>query len=282
MTIRFIDYSGVFNEIVEQIDLNGDNIIQRIKKQFESRQIDYGEWQAANFHVDFLFQSILQGNKEDKHTLLHLAAHIGRIKIIKALIKQGADVNAVSQSHRNTPLHVAIGEIDVINALLDKGAKVDAVNKLGDTPLHIAVKDGNVNLVKALLDKGANSLLKNKDGKTPKDLAIDDSMKKLLEKAEEEPRRQRVITKGIVTGSSTALLGTAATVALFVTGTVAVELIPIVIAVAAIAAAALAVGGITYMMLKPSTEMDEVEEEQDITGDERKAWSAGFQCQLLS
>ncbi|WP_264328987.1 hypothetical protein [Wolbachia endosymbiont (group A) of Andrena hattorfiana] len=47
--------------------------------------------------------------------------------------------------------------------------------------------------------------------------------------------------------------------ALFATGTVAV------------ATAALAVGGITYMMLKPSTEMDEVEEEQGITGDERKA-----------
>ncbi|MGL9779319.1 MAG: hypothetical protein ACR5K5_03575 [Wolbachia sp.] len=40
---------------------------------------------------------------------------------------------------------------------------------------------------------------------------------------------------------------------------------------AAIAAAALAVGGITYMMLKPSTEMDEVEEEQGIIGDKRKA-----------
>ncbi len=58
--------------------------------------------------------------------------------------------------------------------------------------------------------------------------------------------------------------------ALFATGTDAVELIPIVIAVVAIAAAALAVGGITYMMLKPSTEMDEVEEEQGITEDGRR------------
>ncbi|WP_338406692.1 ankyrin repeat domain-containing protein [Wolbachia endosymbiont (group A) of Longitarsus flavicornis] len=147
-------------------------------------------------------------------------------------------LNAVSQNHKNTPLHVAIGEIDVINALLDKGAKVNAVNKLGDTPLHIAVKDGNVNLVKALLDKGANFLLKNKDGKTPKDLAIDDRIKKLLKESTSATQ------KGIYAGSATALLGTAA--------------------------AALAVGGVTYMMLKPSTEMDEVKEEQGITGDERK------------
>ncbi|MFP3020653.1 hypothetical protein [Wolbachia endosymbiont (group A) of Pogonocherus hispidulus] len=40
---------------------------------------------------------------------------------------------------------------------------------------------------------------------------------------------------------------------------------------AAIAAAALAVSGVTYMMLKPSTKIDGVEEEQGITGDERKA-----------
>lgn len=258
MTISFREYSTVFTEVAEQTDLNGNNIIERIKGQFKSRQSDYEEWQAANFHVDFLFQSILcQGNEEDKHTLLHLAAHTGRIKIIKALIKQGADVNAVSQNHKNTPLHVAIGEIDVINALLDKGTKVNAVNKLGDTPLHIAVKDGNVNLVKALLDKGANFLLKNKDGKTPKDLAIDDRIKKLLKESTSATQ------KGIYAGSATALLGTAA-VALFATGTVAIELIPIVIAVATVAIAALAVGGITYMMLKPSTEMDEVEEEQGL------------------
>ncbi|WP_395463529.1 hypothetical protein [Wolbachia endosymbiont of Cantharis cryptica] len=39
----------------------------------------------------------------------------------------------------------------------------------------------------------------------------------------------------------------------------------------AVAVAALAVGGITYMLSKPSTKVDEVEEEQGITGDERKA-----------
>lgn len=36
----------------------------------------------------------------------------------------------------------------------------------------------------------------------------------------------------------------------------------VVIAVAAIATAALAVGGVTYMMLKPSTKMDEVGEKK--------------------
>ncbi|WP_419247357.1 hypothetical protein ACJZL1_01560 [Wolbachia endosymbiont of Rhagoletis indifferens] len=60
----------------------------------------------------------------------------------------------------------------------------------------------------------------------------------------------------------TALLGAAIAVALFATGTIAVELIPIVIAVVAVATAALAVGGITYMMSKPSTKVDEAKKEK--------------------
>ncbi|WP_265035588.1 MULTISPECIES: hypothetical protein [unclassified Wolbachia] len=64
---------------------------------------------------------------------------------------------------------------------------------------------------------------------------------------------------GSIAGCSTALLGTAIVVALFTTGTIAVELISIVIAVATVAIATLAVGGITYMMSKPSTKVEEVE-----------------------
>ncbi|WP_265025565.1 hypothetical protein [Wolbachia endosymbiont (group A) of Bibio marci] len=73
---------------------------------------------------------------------------------------------------------------------------------------------------------------------------------------------KRATKNGIIAGCSTALLGTAVAVALFATGTIAVELIPIVIAVVAVATAALAVGGITYMMSKPSTKVDEAKKEK--------------------
>ncbi|WP_341812141.1 hypothetical protein [Wolbachia endosymbiont (group A) of Conops quadrifasciatus] len=53
---------------------------------------------------------------------------------------------------------------------------------------------------------------------------------------------------------------------LFAAGTIAVELMPVVIAVAAIATAALAVGGVTYMLSKPSTKVDETKEQQNVNG----------------
>ncbi|WP_250295713.1 hypothetical protein [Wolbachia endosymbiont of Oedothorax gibbosus] len=41
---------------------------------------------------------------------------------------------------------------------------------------------------------------------------------------------------------------------------------PVVIAVAAIATATLAVGGVTYMLSKPSTKVDETKEQQNVNG----------------
>ncbi|WP_253302940.1 ankyrin repeat domain-containing protein [Wolbachia endosymbiont of Psylliodes chrysocephala] len=175
---------------------------------------------------------------------MHYAASYGHKKMVDTLLKaEGININAVYKPYLWTPL-------------------------------HLAAKNGHIDIVRALVEKGIDLLLKDQNGKTPRDLAKNDDMKELLKEAEETQLRQLAIKRatknGIIAGCLTALLGTAVAVALFATGTVAVELISIVIAVAAIAAAALAVGGVTYMVLKPSTEMDEVEEEQGITGDERK------------
>lgn len=70
----------------------------------------------------------------------------------------------------------------------------------------------------------------------------------------------------VIAGCSTALLGAAIAVTLFATGTVAVELMSMMIAAAIVTAAALAVGGITYSILKPSTKMDETKEAQNVNG----------------
>ncbi|MDG7057298.1 MAG: hypothetical protein LKM43_04085 [Wolbachia endosymbiont of Penenirmus auritus] len=58
------------------------------------------------------------------------------------------------------------------------------------------------------------------------------------------------------------MLGTAIAVAFFATRTIAVELVPILIAVTAVTVAALAVGGVTYMLSEPSVEK--------VAGNERK------------
>lgn len=71
--------------------------------------------------------------------------------------------------------------------------------------------------------------------------------------------KEKASKKSAIFGGATAVLGAAIAIALFASGTIAVELIPIVIAVAIAAIATLEVGGITYMMSKPSTKVDEAE-----------------------
>jgi hypothetical protein len=61
--------------------------------------------------------------------------------------------------------------IEAISLLLAKGADVNAVNANGESALHIAVGRGDA-LVRFLVDKGAKLDLKDKVGRTPLDVAM--------------------------------------------------------------------------------------------------------------
>ena len=63
-----------------------------------------------------------------------------RISKIKRLLKQGADVNAITRG--DTPLlwAIAMGYYDIVKFLIDNGADVNAKDKTGWTPLHQACK----------------------------------------------------------------------------------------------------------------------------------------------
>lgn len=61
--------------------------------------------------------------------------------------------------------------LENIQPLLDKGIPINCTNEDGDTPLHIAIKEGYGPIAKALIDKKANVNFKNKTGLTPLHLA---------------------------------------------------------------------------------------------------------------
>ena len=85
---------------------------------------------------------------------------------IRALLKQGADVNA-AQGDGMTALHWAAshGDLDEAKMLISAGARVEAVTRNGNyTPLHLAARAGNAALVRALLDGGADVNAKTSSG----------------------------------------------------------------------------------------------------------------------
>ena len=90
------------------------------------------------------------------NTLLHRAAHGGRLSEVKRLLEAGADVNA-KDNDGNPPLHLAsnYGHAEVVKILLEAGANVDAKGNYRETPLHMASYYGHAEVVKVLLASGA-------------------------------------------------------------------------------------------------------------------------------
>lgn len=112
-------------------------------------------------------------NVKDTVTPLHLAVETENVKIIKLLLKAGADTNS-KDVNENTPLHVAVRvkNINILQLLLEAGANVNAKNCLESTPLHSAVNPPlgtsvDVNILKILLEAGADVNAKEYDEFTP-------------------------------------------------------------------------------------------------------------------
>jgi ankyrin repeat protein len=86
------------------------------------------------------------------------AAMRGNRETLRALLKQGADVNA-AQGDGMSALHWAAerGDADMTEMLVYAGANVGAVTRIGQyTPLHMASRSGSEPAVKALLNAGAD------------------------------------------------------------------------------------------------------------------------------
>ena len=117
-------------------------------------------------------------------TALTVAATIGQVESVKALLAAKADANR-ADALGNSPLHKAcfppMGRKDkavelqakreIVGLLLAAKAKPNAKDKQGWTPLMLAATIGDAGLVKALLDGGADASVKLSTGKTALSLA---------------------------------------------------------------------------------------------------------------
>jgi len=114
----------------------------------------------------------------DGSTALHKAAHAGRIKIVKFLLKKGANPNCRDKTGL-TPLHLTSDE-KVAKMLIEAGAKPNSKDKTGMTPLHYAALNGRSQVIRVLLECGANINSKDESGMTPIFLAGDYRVAELL------------------------------------------------------------------------------------------------------
>ncbi|CAB0035402.1 unnamed protein product [Trichogramma brassicae] len=111
---------------------------------------------------------------DDGWTPLHHAVNWDSKVAIETLLRRGADANLPSEQG-STPLHVMCEEkcdsdlaefFFKINDDIQQKVHVDAQEEEGNTPLHLALKEGKKKMAELMLRRGANSNLVNAEGLT--------------------------------------------------------------------------------------------------------------------
>jgi hypothetical protein len=107
----------------------------------------------------------------DGYTALHYGARCGDVRVVRALLNAGANVNARTRQGV-TPLMSSIdmmcGKPEVTLMLIRARAKVNATDSDGNTALQIATTESSVEVMKELLKRGADpNSLSNATGERP-------------------------------------------------------------------------------------------------------------------
>jgi uncharacterized protein len=100
----------------------------------------------------------VNGAQGDGMTALHWAANNANADLARMLIYGGANLKATTRLGGYLPLHLAAqaGAAQVIQELTKGGAPVDAPTATGATALMLAARSGNVEAVRGLVTAGAN------------------------------------------------------------------------------------------------------------------------------
>ena len=87
----------------------------------------------------------------DDESALRRAAYNGHLAVVKYLVSEGADIHAVNDYALQWAAYY--GHLDVVKYLVSEGADIHAVN---DFALRLAAGKGHLTIVKYLVSKGAN------------------------------------------------------------------------------------------------------------------------------
>ncbi|CAA0815834.1 AAA-type ATPase family protein / ankyrin repeat family protein [Striga hermonthica] len=117
--------------------------------------------------------------RSSKPTTIHGYAQTGDINAFQKLLRNNPSLlNERNPIMAQTPLHVSAGynRIEIVNFLLDwqgpEKVELEAKNMYGETPLHMAAKNGCNGSAKILLARGAAVEAKANNGMTPLHLAV--------------------------------------------------------------------------------------------------------------
>jgi ankyrin repeat protein len=94
---------------------------------------------------------------EEQWRPVHLAARGKSAQIMRALVRRGVNIHAVTSVRQQQPLHhvATLGHEKVLQVLIEAGAAIDALDWMGFSALSLACAGGHQAMVKQLLTAGA-------------------------------------------------------------------------------------------------------------------------------
>ena len=121
---------------------------------------------------------------------LHQAAYKGNIDSLRALLRNGEDVDCIDEQGNTALVLAYLGKTKqslketIIDLLLDYGANVNAVNDDGDSVLHVLVKATfhtiiSNKMIEKLIAHGADRTLVDRENLNPSQLAFQRNNHKL-------------------------------------------------------------------------------------------------------
>jgi len=133
----------------------------------------------------YIEESIDECSKSVKRDdILHIASFHGCFKIVKLMIKEGANVNLIDEQNGAAPLHCAsvVGHLKIVKLLIKNSANLNITCGRGRnfTPLYLAVHNNCIEVVELLIKSGADAGIKSKGGHTALDWAKVDGCDKMI------------------------------------------------------------------------------------------------------
>ena len=150
-------------------------VIPHILKWAEFMKIEYKEYLDFQIHHSLLSKRHLRETakkhvfKGYNHEFI-TAIRSSNYAEVEKLLQEGVSVESIDPNDKNKPaLHIAshIGDMKMVKLLEKYGANFEAIDFEHLTPIFYAISSGNIELIQYLLDKGADIEHKDSQDRTP-------------------------------------------------------------------------------------------------------------------
>ena len=169
-----IGHVKLVKHVLSQNEVNKDDLQRSLMIAIKNENLDIVKLLLKQDAIDSNY-SIIWHCFEPEMAPIHLATRCGNEKIVKCLLRHGANVNQIQCiEYKIAPIHqvVKTGNTELAKLLLKNGANLNLQQNNGDTALHLAIQNQNSEMVNTFLTHGIpNWKLKGCSGQTSLELA---------------------------------------------------------------------------------------------------------------